>query len=88
MEENTKKKVYVLELVGDIVNTGGSVTLETGGVSLDRSSLEVLREQKERELDEYFGVNEESDEDYHDWCYMNTDLSERPFWTIVEYDLV
>lgn len=82
-------KVYILELVGDIQSTGGSVTLETGEASLDKEKLEPFRVKREKELDEYFGVgdDEEEDED-REWCYMNTDLDERPTWCIQEYELV
>ena len=92
-------KVYVLELSGDIQSTPGSVTLEVGGVSLDKTVLERLKVEKDKELDEYLGEEdddeseddeeEDEDEDYEDGCtYMNYDLDSRPEWTIVEYDLL
>lgn len=93
-------KVYVLELVGDPINSGGRVTIEVGGASLDRSKLESLKIEKDEELDEYFdGRQEPCDcddddcEEDHDgsdeeWCYMDSDYSTRPEWTIVDYPLL
>lgn len=93
------KKVYVLELVGDIQNTPGAVTLEIGGVSLDKKALERLKVQKDKELDDYLGSDsgdteddeDEDEDDYDDGgdiTYMNYDLDSRPEWTITEHDLV
>lgn len=96
-------KVYVLELLGDISNTPGSVTLEVGGVSTDKKVLENLKVQKDKELDEYFDDGEDDEEESDDdedededdfddedgeYCYMNYDLSSRPEWVIQTYDLL
>lgn len=51
---NKKQKVYVLELLGDIVNTPGCVVLEVGGVSTDKKVLEKLKKEKDKELKELF----------------------------------
>lgn len=80
-------KVYVLELVGDPVNSSGSITIEIGGTSLDRSKIEALKVEKDKALDDYFGDDEEH-EDGDDWCYCNSDYSERPYWSISEYPLI
>lgn len=78
------KKVYILELVGDIESTSGTHTIEVGGVSLSRQTLEDLKCHHDRELDEYFGDDEEEDT----FTYLNTDYSSRPEWVITEHDLV
>lgn len=88
MPKSAKKGpvVYVLELVGDIVSTSGSVVLDTGEASLDKEKLAPFKEKREKELDEYLGdTSEEEDEPV---CYHNTDLDERPRWVISEYPLV
>ncbi len=87
---NAPTKVYVLELQGDIECTSGITIAEIGGTSLDRSTLEKLRVQKEEELDEYFDGRTEDDEDDSgdSWCYCNTDYSSRPAWVISEYPLL
>lgn len=57
METTSKHEgpcVYVLELIGDPVNSGGSVTIDIGGTSLDRATLENLKVEKDAELSEYF----------------------------------
>jgi hypothetical protein len=90
----TNQKVYVLELLGDISNTPGMITLETGGVSLNRSKLETLKIQKEKELDDYLDArpipedDDEDDDTDEEYCYQNFDLSSRPVWTITEYDMI
>lgn len=100
METNTEHQdpvVYVLQLQGDIECTSGITIAEIGGTSLDRSKLETLRVEKERELDEYFDGRRtqcdcaECEEDHDDgdvWCYLNTDYSSRPTWVIVSYPLL
>jgi len=81
------KKVYVLELIGDIVSTPGCVTLEIGGVSNDRKKLEKLLETKEKELLEY--MSEPGPEDDDDGCtYRNYDLDGYPVWNITEHTLL
>ncbi len=90
-KKSTKPKVYVLELYGDPHNSGGSVIFDVGGVSTDRSVLEKLMVVKDKELDEYFSDEpdeDDEDSDDYEYCYQNTDLSERPSWTISEYDLL
>jgi len=51
-------KVYVLELLGDPQNSGGSVIFEVAGVSLDRSVLEKLKIEKDKWLIDYLGEEE------------------------------
>ena len=96
---STGPKAYVLQLVGDPINSGGMVTIDVAAVSLDRSRLEALLPTKEAELDEYFegrsapcDCDDEDCEEEHDdgeeWCYMNSDYSSRPEWVIDEYVLV
>lgn len=97
-EKTALEKVYVLELVGDPINSSGCVTIEVAGTSLDRSKLEKLMVQKDEELDECFdGHTEpcdcddegcEEDHDGGEWCYLNSDYSSRPTWTINEYPLL
>lgn len=84
------RKAYILELEGDIESTPGTVTLEVGGVSLDREVLEKLKVVKDQELDEYLGDDaSDEDDDYPEQVvYHNYDLSGRPHWNIREYDLV
>lgn len=82
--DSPAKTIYVLELVGDIVNTGGSTIVEVGGVSFDKATLEKLKSQKDTELLEYLGPEDDDGE----CCYMNTDYSERPCWVISEYPLL
>lgn len=52
--ETDTPKVYVLELTGDPVNSAGQVTIEMGGMSLDRTKLEALKVTKDAELSDYF----------------------------------
>ena len=97
--QSAPTKVYVLELWGDIVCTSGAIIVEIGGVSLDRSVLERLMVEKEKELRAYFDDedvsddgddDEEDEEEYEDeeCTYMNTDYSSRPTWSISEYPLL
>jgi len=90
-----KTKVYVLELWGNPVYSGVSVIFDVAGVSLDRSVLEKLKAKKDKELEEEFPTEEgdegEDDEDGdfgdEEYCLHNTDLSDRPYWSISTYDL-
>ncbi len=77
--------IYILELVGDISCTPGSVTLEIGGVSTDKKTLERLMVEKEKELDD---DNESEDDDDEDFCWNGYDLSGRPEWMITEHKTV
>lgn len=81
---NDAKKIYVLELVGDIRSTPGTVTLETEAVSVDRAKLEALKVLKEEELDAYFA---DEDENEH-ITYLGYDLDGLPDWVISEVPLV
>lgn len=91
--QSAPTKVYVLELWGDIVCTSGAIIVEIGGVSLDRSVLERLMVEKEKELRAYFDdedddSEEEEDDEDEECTYMNTDYSSRPTWSISEYPLL
>lgn len=82
MNDKSTNKVYVLELIGDIVNTPGSVVLDVGGVSTDKEILETLKKEYDEELDAGLG------DSYDEYEYMGYDLSDRPEWVITEYDLL
>ena len=75
-------KIYVLVLMGDPMNSSGPVILEIEGCSTNRKTLETLKIKKDKELDKYF-MDHDDDDDY---CYLNTDLSDRPTWEIHEYE--
>jgi hypothetical protein len=88
-------KVYVLELIGDPQSSGGEVTFEVGGTSLDKSVLEELKVKKDEWLCKYLGDPEgwfEGDDvdfdEGREYTLYNTDLSSRPHWSIQEYDLL
>ena len=83
-------KIYVLQLIGDIQSTPGSVTLKLGGVSLNRNALETLKVRKDKELDEYMGDDgcDYNEEDEDGVTYLNYDLTSRPVWEITEHDMV
>ncbi len=85
--ETNMKKVYVLELIGDPQNSGGSVTFEIGGISTSKSVLETLKVEKDKWLDEYLGDGEVEEEE-GEYTLYNTDLSSRPSWVITEYPLL
>jgi hypothetical protein len=77
--------MYLLVLDGDIQSTPGSVILETGEASLDKDSLKPFLDKRNKDLDEYFGDDEEEEGDV---CYCNYDLDSRPTWSIQEIPLI
>jgi len=82
------KKIYILELIGDPESSGGSVTFSIEGVSTDRETLERLKVEKDKWLDEYLGDEGGDEDDDRTYTLYNTDLSSRPHWTITEHDLI
>jgi hypothetical protein len=96
-----KNTVYVLELMGDVSNTGGTVTVEVLGTSLDLKRIEDIMVEKTSYFDDLFkpdglvsnvvGKNTffepEDEEDDNEICYQNTDFTSL-FLTITSYELL
>jgi hypothetical protein len=78
-------KVFVLQLEGEIPCTGSTHIIEIAGVAFTKEQLMPILGEKEDELDDYFGDGFEEDGEY---CYRNTDYSERPEWVIREHDFL
>ena len=82
MEPN---KTFALVLYTDITNTGSTSIHEIVCVSSDKSKLEIVKEQKEHEL-QLIAANEEIDEE-GSTCWCNNDVSSLNY-EIIELNVV